>query len=314
MFDSMRTLVSIGGQIKRFMRKTWEPGWHRFFSIFACLIIISFFVVLGTLKIPQTEYPKPQTLNEYAQAAYLNIKLESFSSADRLLRIQVNYWLDPDAATDADQSQDRQVRVWISKAEREPSSGESATNATPEQSGNPTVTITVTPRFGTPVTTIKQPSTLVLGTMSGEPLRFPFDRYSGSIGVQNDFNSALPFKFNIENHLAGFELTPESGGDRTATITLERNLIDKVIPFIPVVILLFYTSWVTYFLYMRKIKDNVSLVSNVALFLSILALRTLVVPNGIPLGCVFDRVLLFPLVIICISSVRFVHEVISLHH
>jgi hypothetical protein len=188
-------------------------------------------------------------------------------------------------------------------------------STTPAQPGTATVTITVTPKFGTPVTTTEQPSTLVPGTMSGEPRKFPFDKYSASIGEQNDFNNTLPFKFNIENHLVGFELTSESGGDHTATITLERTSISKfVLPFVPLLILLFYTSWVTYLLFGRKVKDDMSLVSNVALFLSILSLRTLVVPNGIPFGCLFDLVLILPIIIIFASIIRFVHEAMSSQH
>ena len=314
MFDSMKTLVSVKGQVTRFMRKSWAAGWRRLLLIFLLMVIASVLVSLVGLRILTTEYPKPQIVNEDKQAAYLNITLESFSSADRLLTIQANYWLDPDAVTDTNQSQDREVRVWISEPYREPSSEESTTNTKPEQPGTATVTITVRAKVGTPATTTEQPATLVFGTMSGELRRFPFDTYSASIGEQNDFNNALPFKFNIENHLEGFKLMSESGGDHTAIITLERKAIDKVIPFVPVAILLFYTSWVIYLLWMRKVKDNLTLVSNVALFLSILALRVLVVPNGIPIGCVFDWVLIIPLLIICISSGRFVHEVMSSQH
>jgi len=315
MFVGMKILVSLRDHITHFMQKSWAVGWPRFLSIFVLTLITSGLVIFVGYRSLQTEYPEPQIVNEDKQDAYLNIKLESFSSADRLLKIQANYWLNPHAATNTDQSQDREVRIWISKPYRETPSEESTTSTTPAQPGTATVTVTATPRFGTPVTTTEQPSTLVLGTMSGEPRRFPFDKYSASIGEQNDFNNALPFKFNIENHLVGFELTSESGGDHTATITLERTWIYKfVIPIVPLLILLFYTSWVTYLLYGRKVKDNMSLVSNVALFLSILALRTLVVPDGIPVGCVFDLVLIIPIIIICVSIARFVHEAMSSQH
>ena len=109
-------------------------------------------------------------------------------------------------------------------------------------------------------------------------------------------------------------MASESGGSHTAIITLERNLRDKVIPFIPVGILLFYTSWIMYLLRWRKVKDDMALASNVALFLSILALRALVVPSGIPIPCVFDVVLLIPLIIIVYSSVVFVLQVMRPQH
>jgi hypothetical protein len=309
-----KILVSIGDHVTRFMRKSWVAGWPRFLSIFVLVLIASSIVVFVGLTKLQTEYPKPQIVNEDRQAACLNIELESLSPADRLLTIQADYWLDTNATTNMSQSQDQEVRVWISKPYREPSGEESTTNATPEQSSTATVTITVSAKVGTPITTTKQPSTLVLGTVSGEPSKFPFDQYSASIGEQNDFNNALPFKFNIESHLAGFELASESGGNHTAIITLKRNRINKIIPFIPVFILLFYTSWVIYLLCWRKVKDNMSLVSNVALFLSILALRNLVVPNGIPIPCVFDVVLFIPLITIVVSSVVFGLQVMSPKH
>jgi hypothetical protein len=66
--------------------------------------------------------------------------------------------------------------------------------------------------------------------MSGDPRKFPFDKYSASIGEQNDFDNTLPFKFNIKNHLVGFELTSESGGDQTAMITLDRTCYRLAIP------------------------------------------------------------------------------------
>ena len=280
----------------------------RFVLIFLSVLVLSGLVLFVALRKLQTEYPKAQIVNEDNQDGYLNIELESLSPADRLLTIQANYWLRTSATTSVNQSQAQEVRVWISKNYTEPSDQESTTNTTPEQSDTATITITVTPRFGTPVTTIKQSSVLVSGTMSGEPSKFPFDKYSASIGEQNDFDNALPFKFNIQSHLAGFRLASESGGKRTAIITLERWPIDKLIPFIPVVILLFYASWVIYLMCWRKVRDNMSLVSNVALFLSVIALRGLVVPDGIPIPCVFDMVLAVPMAIIVGSSVVFVHQ------
>lgn len=311
MFNDMKQLVSLGNHITRFVQKLRAPGWPRFLFILLLMLIISGLVIFAGYRCLQTEYPNPQIVNGDKKDAYLNIKLESFSSADRLLRIQANYWFDPHAATDTDQSREREVRIWISKPIETPNK-ESTTLAPP---GTATVAVTATPIFGTPVSNTEQPSTLVSGTMSGEPRKFPFDKYSASIGEQNDFDNTVLFKFNIENHLVGFELTSESGGDYTATITLERTSISKfVIPFVPLFILLFYTSWVTYLLCGQKVKDNMSLVANVALFLSILSLRTLVVPNGIPFGCVFDLALIVPIIIIFASIIRFVHEAMSSPH
>jgi hypothetical protein len=303
-----------GGHFTRFMQRLWTPGCHRFLLIFVLVLVVSGAVVYGGFRKLQTGYPPTQIVNEDKRDAYLNIELESLSPANRLLTIQAGYWLRTNAVTGINQSQQQEVRVWISANYTEPSGGGSTTNATPGQSSNPTVTITVSAYVGTPVATIKQPSTLVLGTMSGEPSKFPFDQYSASIGEQNDFDNALPFRFNIDSHLEGFKLTSEPGGDHTAIITLERWPINKVIPFIPVFILLFYTSWVIYLVVWRRVKDNMSLVANVALFLSILALRNLVVPTGIPIGCVFDVVLIIPLITIVVSLVIFVREVMSPQH
>lgn len=307
-------LVSIRGHVNRFIRKSWAAGWLRLLLIFVLLFIVSVAAVFFGLGKLQTGYPERQIVNADKRDAYLNVELESLSPANRLLTILAGYWLRTNAITGANQSQEQEVRVWISANYTEPSSEGGATNATPGQSGNPTVTITVRASVGTPVATIEQPSTLVLGTMSGEPSKFPFDRYSASIGEQNDFDNALPFKFNIDSHLTGFELASESGGAHTAIITLERGLRDKIIPFIPVLVLLFYTSWIIYVLWWRRVKDDVSLASNIALFLSILALRAVVVPNGIPIPCVFDVVLFIPLIVIVCSSVLFVLQVMRPQH
>jgi hypothetical protein len=266
------------------------------------MIIISILVIFGGYQCVQTGYPEAQIVNGDKEYAYLNIRLESFSLADRLLAIQANYWLNPNATTYTDQPEEREVRIWISK---------------PYKEATATGGITATPKFGTPVSTAEQFPTLVSGTMSGEPRRFPFDSYSASIGEQNDFDNIIPipFKFNIENHVVDFDLKSESGGDRTATITFTRTWISTwVIPFAPYLILLFYTSWVTYLMSRHRVKQDLVLVANVALFISILSLRTLVVPDGIPFGCVFDLALILPTFIICVSIVLFVHEWVSSSH
>ena len=257
-------------------------------------------------KISSTEYPKPQTVNDNSEDAYLDIKLDSFTLPDRLLGLRANYWINPSITLESATHEDSEVRIWISSPPKTifPESGGTVTPISPSIAN---VTVTAIPRFGTPVNKTTQPSTFVSGTVSGEPRQFPFDSYSASIGEQNDFNYRLSFKFNIENHLAGFNLRADSGDTSTAIVTLQRTTINKVIPFIPLLILLSYTSF-TLFSFGFKESYDVPLISNVALFLSILSLRALVVPIGVPFGCVFDWGLTLPVIAIVIGIVRIVRE------
>lgn len=251
-----------------------------------------------------TEYPKPQIVNEN-EKSFLDVKLNGFSLPDRSLQIEANYSINPDLPQPG---QDWELRAWISEPIKEATTQRDTQSST-QDGASATVTITVIPYFGTPVSKVGEPSVVISGIMTGEPRRFPFDEYSASIGTQNDFNdeiqTQLPFRFNTENHLKDYELDAVRADHNTENVTLNRTWISRwIIPFVPLLILLIYASWVLYVSFCRRVSNEISLVSNVALFLSILSLRALVVPDGIPFGCVFDLALIIPVAIILVGIVR----------
>ena len=273
-----------------------------FLSILAATIILIF---VGYNFI-HTEYPEPEIVNEN-EKSFLDVKLNSFSLPDRSLQIEANYSLDPDLPQPAE---DWELRVWISEPTKETTTQNGTQNNTQDEA-SATVTITVTPYVGTPLPKIGEPSGVISGIMTGEPGRFPFDQYSARIGTQNDFNSEiqtqLPFRFNTENRLKDYDLDAVSGGSNIEIITLNRNWVSKwVIPFVPLSILLIYASWVLYVAFFRRESKEMALVSNVALFISLLSLRALVVPDGIPFGCIFDLALIIPTAIIFACVVRII--------
>lgn len=221
------------------------------------------------------------------------------------MQLEANYSLDP-ALPQPDQNWE--LRSWISETIPKITTPNTFQN---NGSGGTSATITITsiPYFGTPISANAQNPTIISGVMNGEPSRFPFDKYSASIGTQNDFNSAikteLPFCFTIQTNINGYKFNAISGGSNTVIITLARTWVSEwLIPFVPLLILLIYASWVLYCSFWRMADNLMTLVSNVALFLSILSLRAFVVPNGIPFGCVFDLALIIPLAIILFGIIR----------
>jgi len=288
--------------------------------VFLMILALTAIIMLVSSKISSTKYPEPQIVNLNNETD-LYVKLDSFSLPDRMLQIQVNYWTNSDIREKITQyGQNWEIRAWISKPIKEtPALDITQSNNTDNSSVS--VTITATPYFGTPVSTINQPSVNISGPMTGEPRNFPFDEYAASIGTQNDYNikseiqSELPVRIHVENHLKDYELFTKSGGQDTAIITLKRTFLSKSIPFIPLFILLLYVSWITYSIFFMKKPDRTSsLISNVALFLSVLSLRALVVPNGIPFGCTFDWALIIPVIIIFIGIVRIIKTELTLNN
>ncbi len=256
-------------------------------------------MIVGYYCFP-TEYPEPQVVNENEKSV-LYVTLNGLSLPDRLLQIEANYSIDPDLPIP---EQGWELRAWISEPVEE-TTASNVSQSNSQDGAQATVTITVTPLFGTPVPKIGEPSVIISGIMIGEPRRFPFDVYSASIGTQNDWTEEireeLPFRFNTENHLKDYELYAIRGDSNIENIRLDRNLTSQIIPFASLFILLIYACWVLDLSFYRKTSNEISLVSNVALLLSILSLRALVVPDGIPFGCTFDFALIVPAAVILSS-------------
>ena len=277
-----------------------KPFWMTLSVLVAATVIL---MLLGYNFI-HTEYPEPEIVNENAKS-HLDVKLNDFSLPDRSLQIEANYSLDPDLLQPAE---DWELRVWISEPTKETTT-QNGTQNNAQDEASATVTITVTPYVGTPLPKIGEPSGVIVGIMTGKPGRFPFDQYSARIGTQNDLDdeiqTQLPFRFNTENRLKDYDLVAVSGGSNIQVITLNRNWVSKwVIPFLPLSMLLLYASWVFSFAFFRSESREVALVSNVALILSVLSLRALVVPDGIPIGCIFDLALTIPTVVIFLCIIQ----------
>jgi hypothetical protein len=278
-----------------------KPVW-----IFVSVLALTVILIFVGYRFVHTEYPEPMIVNA-SEKSFLDVKLNSLSLPDRLLQIEANYSLDPDLAQP---TEDWELRVWIGEPAEETTT-QNGTQSSQQDEASATVTITVSARVGTPLTKIGQPSGVISGIMTGEPGRFPFDRYSASIGTQNDINdeiqTQLPFRFNTRNYVGGYDLCIVSGGSNREIVTLERNLVSRwVIPFVPLLMLLLYASWVLHVAFFRRESKEIALVSNVALFLSLLSLRAIVVPSGIPFGCVFDLALVVPAAIILICIVHII--------
>lgn len=274
-----------------------KPVW-----IFLLVPALTIMLILVGLRLVHTECPQPVIVNAN-EKSFLDVKLNSFSLPGRSLQMEANYSLDPGLTQP---EEDWELRVWIREPPEEPTITQNGTQSIHQDDASPTVTITVSARVGTPLTRIGQPSGVISGIMTGEPGRFPFDRYSASIGTQNDLNdeiqTQLPLRFNTQNCVGGYDLSVVSGGSQIAIITLNRNWVSRwVIPLVPLSILLLYASWVLFAVFSRRASREMTLVSNVALFLSLLSLRALVVPTGIPFGCVFDYALITPTAIILVG-------------
>ena len=272
--------------------------------IFASVLAVTIILIFVGYRFVHTECPEPVIVNA-SEKSFLDVKLDSLSLPDRLLQIEANYSLDPDLPQP---TEDWELRVWIGEPAEETTT-RNGTQSDEQDEASATVTITVSAHVGTALTRIGQPSGVISGIMTGEPSRFPFDRYSASIGTQNDINdeiqAQLPFRFNTRNCVGGYDLSILSGGPHREIITLDRNLVSRwVIPFVPLFMLLLYASWVLHVAFVRRESKEIALVSNVALFLSLLSLRALVVPSGIPFGCIFDLALVAPAVIIFICIVH----------
>jgi len=276
----------------------------QFCLILSVLVVVTMILMFVAYDLIHTEYPEPEIVNESAKS-YLHVRLNDLSLPDRSLQIEANYSLDPDLLQPAE---DWELRVWISEPKKETTT-QNGTQSDTQDEASATVTITVTPYVGKPLPKIGEPSGVIVGIMTGNPGRFPFDQYSARIGTQNDLageiQTQLPFRFNTENRLKDYDLVAVSGGSNEQVITLNRNRVSRwVIPFLPLSLLLLYASWVFYFAFCRSHSGEVALLSNVALILSVLSLRALVVPDGIPIPCIFDLALAVPTAVIFACIIR----------
>jgi hypothetical protein len=293
------------------MRIFWRLGWRRFLSIFSLMIIVSILFVWIGLLVFHTSYRETQKVNDDWANGDLYIGLESFSCVDRTLTIKVNYRIDSELSTSGNSTQP-QVRTWINKPYPRDNDVWGWGTYSVDEIESIIDNYLSNSKYGTPVPNTEQLPGIVSGVINGEPKRFPFDKYTGIICEQNDFDNSMVFRFYIENHLSGFQTTSQRGGKHTAAISIERiATIKYVFTGIPLLVLFFYTTWVLYCLRSGKVKDNITLVSNIALFLAILSLRNFVVPVGVPFPCVFDMALIPPVLVIIYSVIVFIQKTMN---
>ncbi|XUW99731.1 MAG: hypothetical protein TUN42_07505 [Dehalogenimonas sp.] len=253
----------------------------RFFFLWLFFIGLSAIAMFwfANLKIAT---PTPLTVNESVEDAIIFVDIEALSPWERTLRINARYQLTSFAVINGDE---RDVRIWITRPYVEQ----------PVTGG-----IIATPFFGMPIPRSSLETIPVTGVVEGDSRLFPFDSYSASIGEQNDFDNSMPFRFVVANHIPGFQVKAERGGDHTVNIVLGRDLLTIcIIPFAPWLVLMLYTTWVVF-----SWGRHHAIIANVALFISIIALRDLVVPDGVPLPCIYDVGLVIPLGAIVFGMLR----------